>query len=345
MNAGNKLLWLAAGAGVYMAARAVAHSRRYFDLQGRSVLITGGSRGLGLVMARQLIQEGALLSICARDSEELERARLQLEALGGTVLALRCDVSDKEQVDQMIRAINIHYGQVDVLINNAGVIEVGPIENQTLEDFEEAMKVNFWGALYPTWAVIPYMRQRREGRIVNICSIGGKISIPHLVPYCTSKFALTALSEGLHAELAKDNIWVTTICPHLMRTGSPANATFKGQHRAEYAWFSISDALPIVSMSAERAARRIIRACKNGEAEVILTLQANIAARFNQLFPGLTSNLLSVVNRMLPGPGGIGTARAKGKESYSALSPSVLTTLGDKAAERNNELPWNGHNR
>src|SRR5204862_108983 len=148
----------------------------------------------------------------------------------------------------------------------------------------------FWGPLYATCAVLPQMRARRDGRIVNISSIGGRVGIPHLVPYSASKFALVGLSEGLRAELAKDNIIVTTVCPGLMRTGSPRNATFKGRHRAEYAWFSISDALPVLTMSAERAAQKIVTACKRGDAELVLTIQAKLAAMFHGLFPGLTAD-------------------------------------------------------
>src|SRR5438270_7691587 len=106
------------------------------------------------------------------------------------------------------------------------------------------------------------MRRRREGRIVNISSIGGKLSMPHLVPYGASKFALTGLSEGMRVELRKDGVFVTTVCPGLMRTGSPVNADFKGKHREEYSWFSISDSLPLLTMSAERAAGQIIGAMK-----------------------------------------------------------------------------------
>ncbi len=131
---------------------------------------------------------------------------------------------------------------------------------------------------------------------------------------------------------------MTTVCPGLMRTGSPRNATFKGQHRAEYAWFSISDALPVTAMQAERAARQIIDACQRGDAEIVLTIQAQIAVRFHALFPGLTADLLGLVNRLLPAAGGIGRKRAKGKDSQSELSPSWLTALGDKAAQRNNEV-------
>ncbi|HXG68226.1 MAG TPA: SDR family NAD(P)-dependent oxidoreductase [Blastocatellia bacterium] len=332
------LLLLAAGAGALLAARALLRRRPEYDFRGKTVLITGGSRGLGLVLARELAREGARLAICARDEEELERARFDLEQRGAEVFAHPCDVRDRSQVEEMVSAVRNSFGHIDALINNAGVIEVAPMEEMTLEDYREAMETHFWGPLYTTLAVLPDMRRRRDGRIVNITSIGGKISVPHLLPYSASKFALVGFSEGLRAELAKDGIVVTTVCPGLMRTGSPRNATFKGQHRAEYAWFSISDALPLTSMNAERAARQIIAACKRGDAEVVLSVQAKLAVKFHALFPGLTADLMGLVNELLPEPGGIGKERAKGEESESALSPSFLTILNDRAARQNNEV-------
>jgi short-subunit dehydrogenase len=176
---------------------------------------------------------------------------------------------------------------------------------------------------------------------VNVSSIGGKISVPHLLPYSASKFALTGFSEGLRAELRGDGVVVTTVCPGLMRTGSPYNATFKGKHRQEFAWFSISDSLPFVTISAERAARQIIEACRRGDAEIVLTIPARLAAIFHGVFPGLTADLMGLLNLLLPEPGGIGTARAKGAESQSAFSPSWLTALSDKAALENNEMITN----
>jgi len=333
------LMLVAAGVGALLAAGALANRRRVYDLRNKTVLITGGSRGLGLVMARKFVDEGARVAIAARDPRELERARLDLERRGACVIAVPCDVTDRAQVDEMVRLVEDGYGRIDVLVNNAGVIQVGPVEVMTLEDYEEAMKTHFWGPLYATMAVLPEMRKRREGRIVNISSIGGKIGVPHLVPYSASKFALVGFSSALRTELAKDGIMVTTVCPGLMRTGSPRNATFKGQHQAEYAWFSISDALPVTAIGAERAARQIVNACRRGEAEVILSMQAVLAVKFQALFPELTSDLLGLVNKLLlPAPGGIGKRRAKGKDSESKLSPSVLTALSDRAAVRNNEM-------
>lgn len=341
MKDGNKsALMLAAGCtGAFLAGRALSRRLFGYSLRDKVVLITGGSRGLGLVLAREFAREGAKIIICARRRDELEAARAQLKWLGAEVLAVPCDITDRPQVNEMVAFARDRFGRIDVLVNNAGVIQVGPLEVMTIEDYEEAMKTHFWGPLYTILAVMPEMRRRHEGRIVNITSIGGKISVPHLVPYSASKFALVGLSEGLRAELLKDGVVVTTVCPGLMRTGSPRHALFKGKHRAEYAWFAISDSLPVTSMNAVRAARQIISATKRGEAEVILTIQAQLAARFHGLFPGTTADLLGIVNGLLlPSAGGIGRARAKGKDSQSSLAPSVLTALSEQAAAKNNEM-------
>jgi len=323
-----------AGAGVFVL-KSLWNQLTDFDLNGKTVLITGGSRGLGLVMAREFAREGARVAICARDEAELQRAQTEL---GGEVMTVPCDVTNKQSVALMIDRVNSRFGGVDVLVNNAGVIQVGPIEVMTPADFEEAMKIHFWGPLNTIFAVLPAMRARKSGRIVNISSIGGKVSVPHLVPYSASKFALVGLSKGLRTELMKDGIKVTTVCPGLMRTGSPRNADFKGKHQLEYAWFSISDALPLLTVSAENAARQIVRACKRGEAELVISVPAKVAVLFESLFPEVMSQILAAVNQFLPGAGGVGTQTMKGRDSKSAWSPSWLTTLNEEAAIRNNEV-------
>lgn len=305
-----------------------------YTFRDKTILITGGSRGLGLVMAHQLVQQGARVAICARDEAELERAKLQLK----DCFTLICDVTELPQVEQMIQEVTEHFGHIDVLINNAGIIQVGPFETMTLEDYDAAMKLHFWAPLYTTFAVLATMRHKKAGRIVNISSIGGKISVPHLLPYSASKFALVGLSEGLRSELAQDGIKVTTVCPGLIRTGSTENAYFKGQHRAEYTWFAISDSLPILSMSAEAVARKILAGCRRGDSEIITSLPAIIGIRFHGLFPGLTSDILSLVNRFLPKNGGIGSDQVLGKDSHSPLTSSPLTALSQRAAQQNNQL-------
>ena len=121
------------------------------------------------------------------------------------------------------RRCKAHFGQIDVLINNAGVIQTGPLENMIIEDFENAMKIHFWAPLYTMLSVIPDMKARRVGRIVNIASVGGKVSVPHIVPYSASKFALVGLSSGFRHEMKKYGIKVTTINPGLTRSGSNFN--------------------------------------------------------------------------------------------------------------------------
>ena len=327
----------AAAAGVFVL-KSVWNQLTEFDLNGKTVLITGGSRGLGLVMAREFAREGARLVLCARDETELQRARTDVESFGAEVMTVPCDVTNKQSVTEMIERVNNHFGGVDVLVNNAGVIQVGPIEVMTPEDFEIAMQAHFWGPLNTILAVLPSMRAKKSGRIVNISSIGGKVSVPHLVPYSASKFALVGLSKGLRTELMKEGIKVTTVCPGLMRTGSPRNADFKGKHHLEYAWFSISDALPLLTVSAENAARQIVRACKRGQAELVISVPAKVAVLFESLFPEAMSQILAVVNQLLPEAGGVGKQTMKGRDSTSAWSPSWLTTLNEEAAERNNEL-------
>jgi NAD(P)-dependent dehydrogenase (short-subunit alcohol dehydrogenase family) len=327
---------MAAGFGAVWAARQLRLSS--YVLLGKTVVITGGSRGLGLALAREVAAQGAQVVVCARDVDSLERARQSLEQLGADVLAVPCDVTEPASTTELLRQVHERFGPVDVLINNAGVIEVGPAETMSVADYEEAMATNFWGMLYPTLAVLPEMRERRGGRIVNITSIGGKLGIPHLLPYSASKFAAVGFSQGLRAEVAAEGIKVVTVCPGLMRTGSPRNAIFRGRHRSEYAWFSISDALPGLSISAEKAARRIVAGCRRGDAEVLFPVPARIAAVVNAVAPGITADALSVVDRLLPGPGGRPTGRHKGAESQSWISPSWLSRLGDRAARKYNQV-------
>jgi short-subunit dehydrogenase len=329
-------LLVAAGASVLIARRLRFSSS--YSLQGRTVLITGGSRGLGLALARQMALEGSRLVICGRDTASLERAAASLANTGAEVLAVPADVTDAGSVADMVQAVRQRFGHIDVLVNNAGVIEVGPANAMTVGDYEEAMATNFWGMLYPTLAVLPDMRARRSGRIVNITSIGGKLGIPHLLPYSASKFAAVGFSQGLRAEVAGEGIKVVTVCPGLMRTGSPRNAIFRGQHRSEYAWFSISDALPGLTISAESAARRIVAACRRGDAEVLFPLPAKVAAVVNAVAPGLTGGLLALVDRFLPRADGARSGRRKGADSQSWLSPSWLTRLGDRAARKYNQI-------
>jgi NAD(P)-dependent dehydrogenase (short-subunit alcohol dehydrogenase family) len=268
----------------------------------------------------------------------LERARSALAALGADVLALDCDVTDRAAVEQAVHTVQSVWGPVDVLINNAGIVQMGPQPEMTLEDYEQAMAVHFWGPLYATLAVLPAMRSRGSGRIVNISSIGGKIALPHLLPYCASKFALAGLSEGLRIELLKENIYLTTVCPGLMRTGGAAHALFKGRHGAEFAWFTVTGSAPLTSMNADRAADQILRACRDGRAHVVLSASARLGALIHGIAPAVTADALSLIDRLMPREDG-GTAAVSGQDARPDWLPGWATYLERRAAADNNELP------
>jgi NAD(P)-dependent dehydrogenase (short-subunit alcohol dehydrogenase family) len=301
-----------------------------YELRGKTALVTGGSRGLGFAIASELLEEGARVVICARDPDRLERAR-KLLAEHGDVRALRCDVGDQAQVEALVAEV----GRVDVLVNNAGVIGVGPLETQRLEDFREQHDTMFWGVVYPTFAVLPQMLARRGGRIANVTSIGGKISVPYLLPYNAAKFAAVGFSEGLRAELAHKGVLVTTVVPGLMRTGSYVAALFKGRRETLYNLFTPMSTLPVSTISGRRAARKIVAAIERGDPELILTVHANLAVRFGTLAPATTQRMLSVVARLLP-EGGT-TEPMAGKDIPSALDESLLTALGRKARAELNQ--------
>jgi short-subunit dehydrogenase len=313
------------------------YESRKFNLRDRIVVITGGSRGLGLALARVFLSRGAKVALLARDPEELDRARQSLAGMG-TVFVRPCDVRDQQQVNDAIVEIRRELGEIDVLVNNAGTITVGPLDTMSIDDYREALNIYFWASLYTTLAVLPSMRQRRSGRIANISSIGGKISVPHLLPYSVGKFALAGFSEGLRSELIKENVRVTTVYPGLMRTGSARNAEFKGKHRAEYAWFLLSDSIPGIAINSDRAARQIVNACERGKAELIVSLPAEVAIKIHALFPSISLPVLALMNRALPdAQGGIETSK-KGSESETRLTQSWLRTFDERAAVKNNQL-------
>lgn len=325
---------LAVAAGV----RIISRLRTPRRMDGEVTFITGGSRGLGLALAMECARRGSRVAIAARYEDELERACAQLRDLQATVLPIVCDVRDKEQIQRAVRWVGTAFGRIDTLINNAGIIAVGPLEAMTESDYRAAMETHFWAMYHAVETARPFLESQRSGRIVNITSIGGKISVPHLLPYSVSKFAAVGYSEGLGAELARKGISVTTVCPGLMRTGSPRNASFKSQNEKEYAWFMLSDSLPGLSIAAAPAARSIVDAALARRREVILSVPAQLGAFVHGIAPGFMVRVFSVAARLLPKPGGIGAANAQGSQSESSVTLSPLTALGRKAERDFNQL-------
>ena len=339
-------------AGAALAVLAISRARS-FSYAGKRVLITGGSRGLGLTLARQLIDAGARVAICARTERQLRAAEAELRqrAAGNSpdeaVLAARCDITNPGEVQELAAAVRRWGGTIDVLINNAGIIVVGPEATMTAEDYADSMAVHFFAPLQLIREFLPAMRAQGSGRIINIASFGGLVSVPHLAPYCAGKHALVGLSDALAAELRKDGVIVTTVCPGLLRTGSHVNARFKGNAAAEQSWFSIGNANPLLSMNAERAARHILSAAAHGRSRLTLTWNARLIEMLQGALPEVSLRAAGLVNRVLPlAPASDGSGRDQaaetpvsrsGRESASPLSPSPLTFFADRAVAAHNE--------
>ncbi|WII71869.1 SDR family NAD(P)-dependent oxidoreductase [Bdellovibrio sp. 22V] len=340
MNSMSKNVLTGLGFGVlgYALYTLTRNTVRYCNFKEKVVVISGGSRGLGLVLAKEFAKEGAIIYLLARDGEELRRAQnqLQFEVPNCTVFFSICDSTRPSDVQNALREAYAYYGRIDVIVNNAGVITTAPYENSSAEDFEESLRVHFWAAYNMTEAALPYLRESQAPRIINISSIGGKIGVPHLSSYCVGKFALAGYSETLRAELMRENIYVTSVYPGLMRTGSFGHATFKGQYRKEYAWFSIADSLPLLTVSAEKAARDIVNAARIGRAELVISTPAKLATRFARAAPEIFSDIMSLTNAFLPSPSET-EQKVEGRGAHSALSPSPITRLSERAARRNNE--------
>ncbi|HEX3311868.1 MAG TPA: SDR family NAD(P)-dependent oxidoreductase [Streptosporangiaceae bacterium] len=327
-------------AGAILTAR-----RAQDDLRGEVAVVTGASRGLGLLLARELAGQGCPLVICARDAAELERAADELRAAGAEVTTVACDVTDEATPQLLIDTAVQRYGRLDILVSNAGVIQVGPVQAAQIGHYEMAMNTMALAPARLALTALPVMRRQGHGRIVTIASIGGKVSVPHLLPYSTAKFAAVGFSEGLRAELGRGPVTVTTVVPGLMRTGSHVQARFTGQPSKEFTWFSLGASLPLVSMDAERAARQIIAAVRQRRAEIILTPAGKLVSRAAGIVPGLTTEILHLVQRLaLPAPPGEPGAavadEAQGHELRPAMGKKTfdrLTSLGRAAASRFNE--------
>ena len=296
-----------------------------------------------MALAREFARNRAKVALLARDRDELERAAADLHASGAEVTTWTCDVQRDRDVKETISAIGREYGRIDVLVNNAGIMLVAPLELMVKADFEEAMNVHLWAAYRVTMAALPLLKQSRPSRIVNISSIGGRVAVPHMAPYCASKFAVAGFSDAIRAELARDGVHVTSVSPGLMRTGSHINAEFKGSHAKEFAWFSISAGMPFLSIDASRAARQIVEAARSGRPELTITLQARALILAQALAPNLFALALQLVNFLLPeNPGGDDPGRRKGYHCQSDVSPSRLTQLADAASPQYNEIPKSG---
>ncbi|WP_310715976.1 SDR family NAD(P)-dependent oxidoreductase [Streptomyces lydicus] len=313
------------------------------SIRGLTAVVTGGSRGLGLLMAGELMKRGCDVVLLARDEAELGRAVTKLGRLPcGSVRSVVCDVRDGAAVRARMDEIARDNSRLDIVLANAGIIQVGPADALGTEGFRDAMDSIFNGALHTALAALPHLRRSPVGgRLALVGSVGGLLAVPHLLPYSCAKSAVAALAEGLHTEEAAHGVTVTGIHPGLMRTGSHLHARFGGDRRREYAWFQALAGAPLLSMNAERAAERIVSAVQRRRRRIVLTPAAKLGARAHGVAPVATTRLVSVIGRVLPRDGGGETAegfRVEAEDQPPARRlRRVLGVLNERAAGRFNQ--------
>jgi len=292
------LLGAAAATGAMLLARRALANRR--ELRGKVVVVCGGSRGLGRALAHELVRQGARVAICGRSAESLEQTRVWLQSFGRPVMAEVCDLRQREQTASFLARVEQQLGPIDVLIANAATIDVAPIEALGVEDFDAALREILGSAMHAALAVLPAMQARGRGNLTFIASIGGKLAVPHLAPYSTAKFAVIGFAEALSAELAKDGVRVLTVTPGLMRTGSHLHATFRGNAARELGWFGASATAPLLSIDADRAARRIVSAIDRGDRYLTFTPAAYVGAWLHDAAPNVWAHIAAIAARLLP---------------------------------------------
>ena len=313
-------------------------ARPKIDLRDKVVLISGGSRGLGLALAREFGNHGSRIAACARDATELDEACRRLRQEGIEAAPFQCDITNRSELQTLVQRVINEFGSIDILINNAGFIKVGPFQAFSDSDFEYAMKVMFWAPVNLSFAVLPHMLKHQSGNVVNITSIGGRVSVPHLLPYSCAKFAFVGFSTGLSTELKSRGIHVLTVVPGLMRTGSYLNAEFTGSAKQEFAQFSLLGNLPPFSVAADYAAARVRRALETQRYTCTISIPAKLLIAAEALLPETTRATFEFVTRhFLPRSEQTDTVVGKALNARFGKVFHALTILGRAAALRFNE--------
>jgi len=257
--------------------------------------------------------------------------------------SLTCDIGDRAAAERFVDEVAEAFGRIDVVVNNAGIIRVAAFDDQTVEDVRDAMQANFWGPVHVTFRAMGRLKvQGRDARIVNVTSLGGRLGMPHMLGYAASKFALVGFSETARAELdgQRGGPRVVTVIPGLMRTGSFENAEFEGKRSEEFGWFALVSNLPLVTIDARRAARRIVEATRDGRPFVRLGLSAFLGDIAHRISPTLTTLALGFAARVLPNAAkDEGQPPTKGREIESPVRGLSLVRGGARLAAAHNESP------
>ena len=252
------------------------------NFKNKVVVITGASSGIGEATAEQFAKKGANIVLVARRKEKLEQVEKNLSKYSTKILVQVCDVSDKEQVKQMSEKVIDTFSKIDVLVNNAGFVIYGKVEELSIEDIESQMQTNYFGMINCTKYFLPYFLKQNFGHMVNVASVGGSFGVPGIASYCATKFAMLGFSEGLHHELHETNVGVTVVGPIMVRTCLFDHPSFKN-----FTKFATG-----ISLSSETVAKAIIKASDSSRLEIGVPSFVRIGIWFKQTFPFLINPII-----------------------------------------------------
>lgn len=264
-------------------------------LNGKNVVITGAGGGIGRALALSFADEGCGLAISDIDSESLAQTESLVRKRGTRVFSRVLDVSDKDSMSAYPDMVMEALGSADIVINNAGVVVVASVEEHTIDDYEWLMGINFWGVVYGSKFFIPYLRKSPEAAIVNISSVFGMISMPHLSSYNAAKFAVRGFSESLSHELHGSNIRVMGVYPGGVRTDFVTKARF-GSTPGKKSHKEFNSIFKKYSMSTpEKVAKVVIKGLKQNKKRVLVGPDAysgDVAARLFPVSHGIIARLI-----------------------------------------------------
>ena len=253
-------------------------------LGGKVALITGASMGIGEAIAKVFAADGAKLALAARSLDKLEALARSLPTES---IAVRADISRPEEVRAMVAKTVEHFGRLDILVNNAAVGMYASVADMKPGQFEQLVATNWLAPVHAIQAAVPHMKKQGGGSIINISSVASKVALPWMGAYCSSKFALNALSNSLRMELKPEGIHVLTVCPGRVRTPFTENA---------YRDFATRPLYP-GGISAERVARATLRAMYRRKREIFIPADNRLFGLLRSLFPSLIDRAIVWVLR------------------------------------------------
>lgn len=255
------------------------------DYSGKVVVITGASSGIGKESALEFARLHASVVLVSRDMNKLEEVAKELSKYQTQILVCACDVSQKDQVNQMNKKVLEKFGTIDVLVNNAGFGIYGNFNDLKVEEIESQMGTNYLGMVYCTKIFLPKMLEQKSGHIVNVASVAASFGIPGMVSYCASKFAMLGFSESLYHELKGSGVGITVVSPIMVRTNFFNHNSFNKMPRYTTA------------LSANTVAKAVVRAASSPRLEIVVPQFVRIAIWFKQTFPYLINPIVGRIFR------------------------------------------------